>query len=100
MSLRLHLVGATAPAAVPCSLDFASPALASAPAHRATTSTPHTISADSDPADIAISPSPGKAYVVDDGSVSVVSLLTHQQLAEFATANYAADTLTCIRAAR
>ena len=45
----------------------------------------NTITVGSDPAGIAISESQSKAYVVNGGSVSVLSLVTHTQLAEVST---------------
>lgn len=46
---------------------------------------PRTVSVGSNPYDVAISQKLGKAFVVLDGAVSVVSLLTQRQLDEFST---------------
>lgn len=47
-----------------------------------------TIDVGSNPYDVAVSQSLGKAFVVNDGAVSVLSLLTHRKIAEFSTGGY------------
>lgn len=60
-------------------------ALAAAPASaRAPRPTP-TIGVGSNPIDVAVSEWNGEAYVLNDGSVSVIDLATHQQVAEVGT---------------
>lgn len=48
----------------------------------------HLVTVGSNPYDVAISQSLGKAFVVNDGGVSVVSLLTQRQLYNFDTGGY------------
>jgi DNA-binding beta-propeller fold protein YncE len=57
----------------------------SALAHPATLAAPPTIKVGSEPSGIVISPTQSTAYVANSDSVSVVSLVTHRQLAEVGT---------------
>ena len=87
MSLRLRTVGLAAAAAVTLPLALTGTANA-APVAAAKAPAVHTVGVGSNPYDVAVSQSLGKAFVVNDGSVSVVSLLTHRELAEFDTDGY------------
>jgi DNA-binding beta-propeller fold protein YncE len=56
-----------------------------------------TVTVGSNPADIAISGKLSNAYVANDGSVSVLSMVTHRQLAEVKT-GYQDQTAICLPA--
>ncbi len=59
-----------------------------APVTASTTHKPpvvRTVTVGSNPYDVAIAQNLGRAFVVNDGSISVVSLLTHRQIDEFGT---------------
>lgn len=66
-----------------------------APASAATTT--HTVAVGSHPFDVAVSQSLGEAFVVNDGSVSVVSLLTHRALAEVPTGGTNQNAIALVR---
>jgi DNA-binding beta-propeller fold protein YncE len=57
----------------------------SAGAQAAPSTRPTTVTVGSNPLEIAIAPSRSEAYVLNDGSVSVVSLQTHREVAEIGT---------------
>jgi DNA-binding beta-propeller fold protein YncE len=88
MSIRRRLIGVTTAIAIATSAALSvSPALA---APVTDTKTPkaiavRTVTVGSNPYDVAVAQNLGQAFVVNDGSVSVVSLLTHRQIAEFGT---------------
>lgn len=86
MIIRHRLLVAVAATIAGATLT-AVPAVAEPRFPAATPSTPitHTIGVGSNPYDVAISQQLGKAFVVLDGAVSVVSLLTHRELNQFST---------------
>lgn len=76
-------------AAVTVSVVAAGATTASAaPTGGASARVTRTVGVGSNPIDVAVSNSLGRAFVVNDGSVSVVSLITHRELAEFNTGGY------------
>ena len=105
MTSRFHCLTRTAAAAaaVTVSLTLAGAAAASAAPTaplQASAAAPatHTVTVGSNPIDVAISKSLGRAFVVNDGSVSVVSLLTHRQLDEFSTGgNHGQNAIALVR---
>ncbi|MET0693963.1 MAG: YncE family protein [Propionibacteriaceae bacterium] len=66
----------------------ASPVVTAAKLPSTKAPTTKAVAVGSNPYDIAISQVLGQAFVVNDGSVSVVSLLTHRELAEFNTGGF------------
>lgn len=86
---RLTATAALVAAASPMLLLAPSPATA-APEEGRTSKAPttQTLAVGSNPADAAISQKLGKAFVVDDGAVTVVSLLTQRTLTTFDTKGY------------
>jgi YVTN family beta-propeller protein len=87
MSIRQRLIGAATVTAILASTALTGPA-AAAPATAAPTNKPptaRTVTVGSNPYDVAIARNLGQAFVVNDGSVSVISLLTHRQIDEFGT---------------
>ena len=87
MTLRLRLLALAAAAAVCAPLLVSS---ASAAPLSATGSPPatRTITVGSNPYDVAVAQNLGKAFVVNDGSVSVISLVSRRQIATFGTGGY------------
>ena len=88
MSIRRRLIGVTTAVAIAASAALGgSPALASPVTDVKTTKPPAvgTVPVGSNPYDVAIAQNLGQAFVVNDGSISVVSLLTHRQIDEFGT---------------
>lgn len=91
MHLRHRLTAAAALVATasPMLLLAPSPAMAAPEASRtAKAPTTRTVQVDSNPADVAVSQKLGKAFVVDDGAVTVVSLLTQRNPGAFNTDGY------------
>lgn len=88
MSIRRRLIGITTAAAIAASAALSgSPALASPVTDSKTPKPPavRTVTVGSNPYDVAIAQNLGQAFVVDDGGISVVSLLTRRQIDEFST---------------
>ncbi|GAA3616661.1 YncE family protein [Microlunatus ginsengisoli] len=91
MSVHRRIVASAAAGAIALSVAVtgtasAAPAMPTAAA-AAKAPAVHTVGVGSNPYAVAVSQSLGKAFVVNDGSVSVVSLLTHRELTEFGTGN-------------
>jgi YVTN family beta-propeller protein len=78
---KLTALVATAALAVPALVGLTPSAAAAPPVSQAT----GTVTVGSNPYDVAVAQNLGQAFVVNDGSVSVVSLLTHRQLATVGT---------------
>ncbi|HYP44035.1 MAG TPA: YncE family protein [Propionibacteriaceae bacterium] len=83
--LRLLALAAAAAVCAPLLTGSASAAPPTATTARPNT---HTITVGSNPYDVAVAQNLGKAFVVNDGSVSVISLITRRHLGTFGTGGY------------
>ncbi len=85
MSLARRLIGLAAVGSLLISPALVPPSASAEPLEPATAPKTHTVGVGSNPYAVAIAQNLGKAFVVLDGGISVVSLLTHRELAEFNT---------------
>ncbi len=98
MSLTRRLIGLAAVGSLLISPALVPPSASAEPVEPATAPKTHTVEVGIHPFDVAVAQNLGKAFVVNDGSVSVVSLLTHRELAEFNTSGVGGQTaLTLVR---
>jgi DNA-binding beta-propeller fold protein YncE len=82
LAATLALVAGSATAGVAAAAPSARPSSAAKPPAT------HLVTVGSNPYAVAVSQSLGKAFVVNDGGISVVSLLTHRQLDDFNTEGF------------
>ena len=88
MSIRRRLIGVTTAVAIAASAALGGNPAVAAPVTDSKAPKPpavRTVTVGSNPYDVAIAQNLGQAFVVDDGGISVVSLLTHRQIDEFST---------------
>ena len=85
MSLARRLIGLAAVGSLLISPALVPPSASAEPLEPATAPKTHTVGVGSNPYAVAIAQNLGKAFVVNGGSISVVSLLTHRELAQFNT---------------
>ena len=96
--MRRAMIGAVVLAAA-TAIQVAPAALASsrAPSRPVQSPTVHTVVVGSNPGDIAVSGRRSRAFVLNDGSVSVLSLRTHRELAEVGTGFHDQTALGLVR---